>query len=56
LHLDDAAVGALFEFRQESIDLLTGFNEFDFDGEMVGDFQDVRGVDAVGGSEAGHPP
>lgn len=54
LHFDEAAVGALLEFGQEGIDFFFCLDELDLDGEMVGDFEDVRGVETVRGAESGY--
>jgi len=54
LNLDDAAAGALVQFGQEGVDLLARLDELDLDGQVVGDLQDVRGVDAMRGAEAGY--
>jgi hypothetical protein len=54
LHLDDAAAGAFFQLGQELVDFLTGLNELDLDGQMVGDIEDVGGVEAMRRSKAGH--
>ena len=54
LNLDNAAVGALLHIWKDALDFLAGLNEFDLDGEMVGDFEDVGGVEAVRGAESGY--
>lgn len=53
LNLNEARAGSLFELGQESVDFLAGFNELDLDGQMVRDFEDVRGVKAMRGTESG---
>jgi hypothetical protein len=54
LYLDEAAVGAILQLGQEGVDFFSGLDELDFDGEMVGNLQDVGGVEAMRGAETGY--
>jgi hypothetical protein len=54
LHFDDAAAGALFQFRNEGVDLLAGLNELDFDGKVIGDIEEMERVEAVCRTETGN--
>ena len=52
LDFDEARTGPLLEFRQNLVHLFARLNELDFDGEMIGDLEDVRGMNAVPGAES----
>jgi hypothetical protein len=53
LNFDDPAASAALNFGEESFDLFASLEDLDLDGQMVGYFEDVGGVDAMGGAEAG---
>jgi hypothetical protein len=53
LHFDQAGSDPFLELREDRIDLITRFDEFDFDRQMVRDFENVGGVDAVCVAESG---
>ena len=52
LDFDEAGTGTLFEFGQNFVHFFARLNELDLDGEIIGDLEDVRGMEAVRGSES----
>ena len=52
LDFDEAGSCPLLEFRHNLVHLFARLNELDFDGEMIGDLEDVRGMNAVPGAES----
>src|SRR5580698_1899226 len=54
LDFDQPATAAFFELRKDGVDLFPCLDEFDLDGQMVRDLQDVRGMHPMRGSKAGY--
>jgi len=53
LNFDEAGAGAQLQLCENVVDLFAGLDELDFDGQIVGDLEDVSRVDAVRLAEAG---
>src|SRR3954467_8240977 len=47
LHLNQAAPAAGLQLGHDGVDLLPGIDELDANGQMIGEFDDMRGVDAM---------
>jgi hypothetical protein len=52
LQFNEAGTGSFLELGKNGIDFFAGLNEFDFDGQVIGDFENVRRVHAMLCAEA----
>jgi hypothetical protein len=54
LHLDQTAAATLIKLAEDAVNLFAGVDEFNLDGEMVRDLQDVGGMDPMCRAKTGH--
>src|SRR5215472_944176 len=54
LHFDEAAAAAVLQLGHDLVHFFSSVDEFDLDGQVIGELEDVGGVDAMMAAEPGY--